>query len=95
MLLLGNDRRLARPARTAEPRDEIRDTAVLAVFVALAVVLNLVFFAAVRSGWSERFRDPSLTLAQIATAVVLALGLIHYANEARSVLLMLFFAALF
>lgn len=67
----------------------------LAAFVALATVLNLVFLLAVCSGWSRRFPDPGLTLAQIAIAVALALGLIHYANEARSVLLMLFMAALF
>lgn len=67
----------------------------LAWFVAAAVVLNAIFFVAIRSGWSQRFHDPGLTLPQIAAAMGLALGLIHFSGEARSVLLMLFFAALF
>jgi diguanylate cyclase (GGDEF)-like protein len=67
----------------------------LAWFVTGAVVLNAIFFVAIRSGWSQRFRDPGLTLPQIAMSMGLALYLIHYSGEARSVLLMLFFAALF
>ena len=67
----------------------------LAWFVAAAVALNTIFFIAIRSGWSQRFRDPGLTLPQITLAMGLALFLIHYGGEARSVLLMLFFAALF
>jgi diguanylate cyclase len=67
----------------------------LAVFGAAAVAVNLAFFAAIRSGYSRRFRDPNLTLAQIACAMLLALVMIHFADEARSILLMLFFASLF
>ena len=67
----------------------------LAVFFAIVITLNLAFFIAIRSGWSRRFADPGLTLPQIACAMVLALGLIHFSNEARSMLLMLFFGSLF
>jgi diguanylate cyclase (GGDEF)-like protein len=67
----------------------------LAWFVAAAFAVNLFFFVAIRSGWSRRSADPGLTLPQIATAMALALVMIHYSEEARSVLLMLFFAALF
>ena len=67
----------------------------LAWFVAAATVLNLAFFLAIRCGWSQRFHDPGMTLAQIASAMALALVMIHYSDEARSVLLLLFLAALF
>jgi diguanylate cyclase len=67
----------------------------LAGFAAAAVVINLGFFTAIRSGFSRRFRDPNLTLPQIACAMLLALAMIHHANEARSILLMLFVSSLF
>lgn len=67
----------------------------LAWFGVVALGLNVLFFALIRSGWTRRFRDPGLTLVQIAVALALALVLVHYAGEARSILLLLFFAALF
>jgi diguanylate cyclase len=67
----------------------------LTLFVAMAVAVNLVFFIAIRSGFSQRFRDPSLTMLQISSAMLLALALVHYAGQARGILLMLFFASLF
>jgi diguanylate cyclase (GGDEF)-like protein len=67
----------------------------LAWFVAAACAVNVIFFVLIRAGWTRGMQDPGLTLAQIATAMALALVMIHYSGEARSVLLMLFFAALF
>ena len=67
----------------------------LAGFSAAAISLNLLFFLLIRSGRTRRLRDPSMTALQIAAALALGLALIHFAGEARSVLLMLFFAALF
>lgn len=67
----------------------------LVVFTAVAVVINIVYFLAVRSGYSRRFKDPSLLLPQVATAAVLALLMIHFSDESRSVLLMLFFSIFF
>ncbi len=67
----------------------------LALFSAATLLLNLGFFIAIRTGFSERFADPGLTLPQIAVAILMALVMIHFADEARSVLLMLFFASLF
>jgi diguanylate cyclase (GGDEF)-like protein len=38
--------------------------------ICLALVATMVgFYAALRSGWSRRFRDPSLTLAQMLTSI--------------------------
>lgn len=67
----------------------------LVVVTAAVIVINTVYFIAIRSGFSLRFKDPSLLLPQVAAAVVLALVLIHYSNESRSVFLMLFFSIFF
>lgn len=60
-----------------------------------AIAINVAYFLAVRSGFSRRFKDPSLLLPQVATAAVLALLMIHFSDESRSVLLMLFFSIFF
>jgi len=67
----------------------------LLLFSAAGLLVNLAFWLAVRSGWSLRLRDPSMTLAQIGASMALALVVIRYAGEARPVLLMLFFTAFF
>lgn len=67
----------------------------LMAIAATAVAINLVFFVAIRSGFSLRFQDPSLLLPQILAAVALALVVVHNAEQARSMLLMLFFAGFF
>lgn len=67
----------------------------LALFSAAALSVNLGYFVAIRSGWSRRLADPGMTFAQIATAMALALVMIHLAGEARSIFLMLFFSSLF
>jgi GGDEF domain-containing protein len=67
----------------------------MAVAFAIAVAINLVFFVLIRSGASARLRDPSLTFAQIAVAMAMALVVVHFADEARTILLLLFVASLF
>lgn len=68
----------------------------VAVFTALAVSINLAALAAIASGWSKRFADPSLLVPQLVAAMLLALGMIHFQQgEARSVLLLLFVAIFF
>lgn len=67
----------------------------LAGFTAVALLINAVFFVLIRSGWSQRQKDPSLTFPQIIMALAVALVMIRYAEEARPVLLMLFFTSFF
>jgi diguanylate cyclase (GGDEF)-like protein len=62
-------------------------------FAIVAAVLNVVFFALIRSGWTARFVDPSLAMVQIACACALALLMSYFAGQARVVTLMLFFTA--
>lgn len=67
----------------------------LAWFSAAAVVANLAFLLAIRSGYSRRFGDPSLVLAQVCVAGVFALVIGYYLDQARVITLMLFFTSFF
>lgn len=67
----------------------------LAALVAVAMAVNLGFFVAIRRGWSARLADPSLTFAQILVAMLLALVMIHFSGQVRTLLLTLFVASLF
>lgn len=68
----------------------------VAAFTSVAVSLNLLALAAIATGWSKRFADPSLLVPQLVAAMLLALAMIHFfQGEARSVLLLLFVAIFF
>lgn len=68
----------------------------LLVIFGAALAINAAFFIAIRSRFSLRFRDSSMTVAQILAAQALALVLIdQMAGEARSIMLMLFVAMFF
>ncbi|HBT05284.1 MAG TPA: GGDEF domain-containing protein, partial [Alcanivorax sp.] len=51
---------------------------------------NLVVFALVRSGFTERFKDPSLTMVQMFAGIVVITLLLYYARELRGALLSLY-----
>ncbi|WP_181918698.1 GGDEF domain-containing protein [Wenzhouxiangella sediminis] len=62
----------------------------------LIVLISLLFFhLALRSGWSRRFRDPSMTLVHILFAIFIGLWIIAKAGEGRTILLTLFIMAAF
>lgn len=67
----------------------------LAMFVGVAFVVNTGFFLLIRSGRTERMADPSLTFVQILVAMFLALVVINFSGELRTLLLTLFGASLF
>jgi len=68
----------------------------LMAILAIALVINLGFFVAIRSGLTQRCADPSLMLQQIGIAGVLALVIGYYVvDEAMVIVLMLFFTAFF
>ncbi|MBB1519595.1 GGDEF domain-containing protein [Aquipseudomonas guryensis] len=56
---------------------------VMYTWAAYAVVFNLGFYLAIRSNFSLRFRDPSMTMAQMVAAIILVLFTQLYAGEAR------------
>lgn len=62
----------------------------------LVILTSLLFFhVALRSGWSMRFKDPSMTLPHILFAILIGLWVIAKAGEGRTILLMLFIMAAF
>jgi len=67
----------------------------LALITLASVTINLVFLAAIRSGYSQRFRDPTLIVPQVATAGTLALVLAFYSDKATIVALALFFSSFY
>ncbi|MFW5926711.1 MAG: hypothetical protein ACOCSR_01555, partial [Wenzhouxiangella sp.] len=67
----------------------------LALLVLIVLTIHLIFHIVIRSGWNLKFRDPSLTLAQILAATLVGLWVISHADEARTILLMLFIIAIF
>lgn len=67
----------------------------LAAFTAAGVGSNLAFHLALRRGITERLRDPSLLVPQLAIATALALLMGYFAREALPVVLALFFTAYF
>src|SRR3970282_1610802 len=67
----------------------------LAWFLALAVVINVVFLVAIRSGFTRRFADPSVMVAQVAVAGLVALAIAYFAKEATVIRAALFFASFF
>lgn len=67
----------------------------LAVVAGVTVGINVVFWVLIRTGYSSRFKDPSMTMAQVALAIALGLFVIRYADAARPVLLMVFVTSFF
>jgi diguanylate cyclase (GGDEF)-like protein len=67
----------------------------LAVFTVIAIAVNLCFHVAIRTGFNRRFADPSMVEPQIIAAVLLALVVGYYTDQARIVALMLFFTSFF
>lgn len=60
----------------------------------ITIGLNLVVFILIRSGWSERLPDPSLTVPQLVIGIVLITLLLHYTQELRGAMLSIYFMAM-
>ena len=58
--------------------------------VAAGVAVNLLLYAAFRTGLNLRFRDPSLTAVQVVAALTLASYGMYFADHARGVFLMVY-----
>ncbi len=63
----------------------------LTALLLLVCALNGTFYMLIRSGWNRRFADPSLTLLQLySSLLIIGVGL-HYALEARAAMMFFFF----
>lgn len=58
--------------------------------IGLGVSTQLVFLALFRSNWNLRFKDPSMTNAQIAVAILLITYLLAFAGPLRGSLIMIY-----
>ena len=58
------------------------------VAAAAMLAANVVIFALIRSGWNERFRDPSLTWMQVISAIAVIMYVTYYSDHDRGVPLM-------
>lgn len=65
----------------------LASTAEVRVWTACSVLGLIAVYAAIRSGWSRRFKDPALTLAQILYAVTCCAAAFVTAGPARGVTL--------
>lgn len=62
---------------------------VVAVYVGLALPINLSFYVAIRSGFNLRFADPSLTFAQLLASILPVFYVMFHAGPARGAFLLL------
>ena len=65
----------------------LASTADVRVWTACSVLGLIAVYAAIRSGWSRRFKDPALTLAQILYAITCCAAAFVIAGPARGVTL--------
>ena len=65
----------------------LASTAEVGVWTACSVLGLIAVYAAIRSGWSRRFKDPALTLAQILYAITCCAAAFVIAGPARGVTL--------
>jgi hypothetical protein len=61
---------------------------------AVAVTVNVVLFVLFRSGWNERFADPSLTWLQIVLAALVVMYAAYHFDSQRSLPLMILLVVL-
>lgn len=54
------------------------------------LISNILIYAALRSGFNKRFKDPSLTLTQMVIATFWAMVVLYYSDTARSGVLLLY-----
>ncbi|MFZ5532993.1 MAG: GGDEF domain-containing protein [Pseudomonadota bacterium] len=75
--------------------DQIPITSTVAsVFMALVIAANLGFYLLFRSGLNQRFGDPSLTIPQMATGILLITYLIYFAGAYRGLLSIFYLAVM-
>jgi diguanylate cyclase (GGDEF)-like protein len=66
----------------------------LVAAIALLWAGNALFLIAVRTGWNERFADPSMTLAQVSWATSYLMVLSYFADDIRTLVLFMTVASL-
>lgn len=57
----------------------------------LLLLFNLLFHVLIRSGYSERWKDPAMTAQQMAVGVIFITALLYFTHELRGALLSIYF----
>jgi signal transduction histidine kinase len=65
------------------------DGKILASVGLLMFLVNIGFYSALRSGFNQRFADPSLTLAQLVVGVASGILLMYFTGQARIVFILM------
>lgn len=65
------------------------ETSILIIHSVLILLVNLFFYAMIRSGINQRFADPSLTLPQLVVGVGTGLFLMYFTHQARIVFMLM------
>lgn len=65
------------------------DGTVLTVVGLLMLQINLIFYALLRSGFNQRFADPSLTLVQLMAGVVCGIILMYFVGQAKIIFIIM------
>ncbi|MDX1803222.1 MAG: GGDEF domain-containing protein [Alcanivorax sp.] len=63
----------------------------LLLLLELVLAANLIFFVIIRTGLSERFSDPSMTIAQMLSGLILTTILLYYTRELRGAMISIYF----
>lgn len=66
------------------------NTALFIQYGSIVLLTQVVFFALIRNGWSQRLRDPSLTIPQMMAGIVLVTLLIDQVQTLRGPFLCLY-----
>lgn len=56
----------------------------------IVMLINLVVFIMIRSGYSERFNDPALTVTQMVAGIIMNTFLLHWSGDLRGGLLAIY-----
>lgn len=67
----------------------------LAWLLGVAITINIGFYVAIRSGYTQRFADPSLMVLQIGIAGLMALVIGYFIDGAMVIVLVVIFTAFF
>ena len=67
---------------------------VASIFMVLVVATNLGFYLLFRSGFNQRFADPSLTIPQMAVGILLITYLMYFAGAYRGLLSIFYLAVM-
>ncbi|MFW6080873.1 MAG: GGDEF domain-containing protein [Desulfosalsimonas sp.] len=62
-----------------------------AFIYSIFILANIIFYILIRTGFNTRFKDPSMTLAQMVTGTVAAMIIIYFTDRIRALMIFIYF----